>query len=148
MFGAIIPGTAFHSRDEIQRIQDSVQRRSTIIDTAASTCTALDAGTLTGWRLNGYIPAQQYAGQDLPISLNIIGLNAMWEQGIALQGQLDSWATQLRGDGCNVPLISAPKPYGDVISAAKWIGGTLLVLGVLGVGWKALEVVDDGERLL
>lgn len=147
MFGALIPGTVYYSRDTIQRIQDAVARKSVLIDNAATTCAALDQATLTGWRLNGYIPAQQYAQEDVPSALNIVGLNSMWEAGLALQNQLDSWAAQLRGDGCSVPIVLAPKPYENIVSAAKWIGGTLVVLAGVVAVVKIAEVVDDAERM-
>jgi len=148
MFGALIPGTVYHSRDEVQRIQDAVARKSVLIDNSATSCAALDQATLTGWRLNGYIPAQQYAQEDVPSSVNFIGLNSMWESGIALQQQLDTWAAQLRGDGCNVPIVLPPKPYEDIISAAKWIGGTLVVLAGVVAVVKIAEVIDDAERMI
>ena len=154
MFGAIIPGTAFHTRDEIQRMQDAIQRKAVLIDNSATSCAALDQNTLTSWRLNGYIPAQQFANQDPPSTLGPsmvtaqLALNQMFEAGIALQQHLDQWVEQLRSYGCNVPIVLAEKPWSDVISAAKWVGGTLVVLGILGVAWKGLGVVEKGEELL
>ena len=48
-----------------------------------------------------------------------------------------------------VPLVAGTVNRGsDVISAAKWVGGTLVVLGILGVAWKGLGVVEKGEELL
>jgi len=140
-----IPGAILtpHSREDVQRVQDAINRKALVIDAAASSCQGLDAATFQSWRLTGYVPAQQYVQQAVPSAINLVALNDMWEQGIALQGQLDAWAAKLSSMGCNVPLVQPKGVWADVATGAKWVGGTLIALGALALAIKLATITED-----
>ena len=147
MFGTIVPGI-YYSVDEIQRLQDSLRRKATLIDAAATTCAALDQPTLTSWRLQGYVPAMAYAGQDIPIAVNLPGLTSMYVQGKEYEQTLDSLADKLRADGCPIESLREPNPYDGAIKVAKWVGGGAVVLLGLVAVIKIADVIDDAERIV
>ena len=146
-----VPGFTGHTREEVQRIQDAVDRRSTFIDNTASACPNLSATTLSAWRLEGYVPAQQYASTPVPVAVTGLGSNSsaiedLWQQGIAQQGNLHAWATTLTAGGCTVPDPRAERAWDEIITAGKWIAGTLGVAAVIGLAVKMLDVVEKAEE--
>jgi hypothetical protein len=146
MTGALIPGTVLHSREDVQRMQDGISRYSILIDNAASSCASLPADQFQGWRLQGYVPAQQYAQADVPSVLNQLALNTMIENGIGIRKVIDAWAVKIKGYGCNVALVETPKPYEDLITAAKWGVGAVVTISVIALIIKLANVVEAVEK--
>jgi hypothetical protein len=150
MVAGLLPGPSaiinIKSREDVQRVQNGVNRVSIILDGVATTCAQLDAATFQSWRLTGYVPAQQYAQEEVPSAINIGGLHDMWERGILIRQQLDAWAAKFRAAGCNVPLVEPGGAWDGVITGIKWVGTTLVVLAALGLAIKVAEIAEDVTR--
>lgn len=150
MVAGLIPGPSAilntKSREDVQRVQNGVNRVSIILDNVATSCGNVDAKMFQSWRLTGYVPAQQYAQEEVPSAINIGALHDMWERGIALRMQLDAWAAQFRAAGCKVPLVEPGGAWDGVITGVKWVGGTLVVLAGLVLAIKIATVTEDVVR--
>ena len=140
-------GTPYHSPDEVKQYQRDVGSKTSVIDASVKTCTSLDQPTRAGWGAF-YAHCQEYAHRDVPSTINIFDLRAMWEEGLALKGQTEEWAAKLDAAGCNVPVVAPPqqKTLTDaLITLAKIAGGIAVAGGVVWLTLKGVEVWNESK---